>query len=226
MPGVTGLLPYDVANLLAGAARVLIGDTAAPPAVPTKINDIISIKSSGTYAPATGWIDVGATADASAYTRDLAIQEYTIEQSTGPVLEDVTETNRSIRVQLAEMKPEHLVIIEQAPAIATIAAVAGTNTAQKAVKFGTVTTLTSRRVAFVGQRASQSGVVNEGAGVTRGRFVVVVLYNCLISADAAEVSVGKGNLVSVPVTFRAYPESGQASGQEYGTWFDEQAGTI
>lgn len=223
---VTGLLPYDINNLLAGAARVLIGDAAAPPAVPAKINDVISIKSSGTYLPTTGWIDIGATADASAYSRDLAVEEYRIEQSTGPVLQDVTETNRAIRVQMAELKPEHLQIIENAPAITTITAVAGTNTAQKAVKFGTIIDLVGRRVAFVGKRAQQSGVVNEGAGVTRGRFVVVVLYNCLISADTAEISVGKGNLAQAPVTFRAYPEGTQPSGQEYGVWFDEQAGAI
>lgn len=225
---VTGLLPYDINNLLAGAARcVITDDSVALPAIPAKINDVINLKSvSSNYGPKTGFLDVGATADASAYTRDLAASEYRIEQTGGPVFQDITETNRSLRINMAELKPEWLKIMEEGAAITTVAAVAGTNTAQKAVKFGTVVELTKRRVCFIGRRPKAAGLVDEGAGVTRGRFVMLVLYNVNITADAAEISLGKGNLASMPITFRAFPEDGQPSGQEFGTWLDEQAGTI
>jgi hypothetical protein len=221
---ITGSLPYDVNNLLAGAARVLISDTSPVPALPANLADIVDL--TDPYAPATGWIDIGATTDASAYSRDMTEQDYTIEQTNAPVLTDITEVTRTLRCTVGEITPEHLQIIEEAAAIGTLAAATG-KSAQKQVKFGTIGSLTRRRVAFVGQRNKASGTVDEPAsGPTRGRFVALCLYNAQISAEAAEVSLGKGNLASVPITFKAYPEDGEASGSEFGTWFLEDAGAI
>lgn len=222
---ITGALPYDVNNLLAGAARVLITDaSAAMPAIPVNLSDIIDEVSP--YAPKTGWLDVGATTDASAYSRDMTSQEYTIEQTNTPVIEDITEVTRTLRCTVGEINPEHLQLIEEGGSVVTIAAAAG-KAAQKQVKFGTIASLTRRRVAFIGQRNQASGVVTEPTGgPTRGRFVALCLYQAQISAEAAEVSLGKGNLASVPVTFKAYPEDGQPSGSEFGSWFLEDAGAI
>jgi len=221
---ITGTLPYDVNNLLAGAARVFISDDTPLPAVPVDLSDIQDLTEP--YAAQTGWLDVGATTDASAYSRDMTSQEYTIEQTNTPVLEDITEVTRTLRVTIGEIKPEHLQLVEESSSIVTIAAAAG-KSAQKQVEFGTIGSLTRRRVAFVGQRNKASGVVQEPAsGPARGRFVALVLYQAQISAEAAEVSLVKWNLASVPVTFKSYPEDGLTSGQEFGSWFLEEAGTI
>lgn len=223
---VQGTLPYDVDQLLAGAARVIISDDAlALPAIPANVSDVIDCKTP--YAPKTGWVDIGSTTDATSYTRDLTVQEYTIEQTQAAVFEDVTEVSRSIRVAMGEIKQPHLVILEGEGTSGTVAAVAGQSVAQKSVKFGSVTNLKKRRVCFIGQRNILSGGVTETVGaINRGRFVLLCLYSTLISADAAEIQLGKGNLVSGPVTFKAYPEGGQASGKEFGTWLLEDPGTI
>lgn len=222
----TGTLPYDVANLLSGAARVLISDdSVALPAVPANVTDVFDAKSP--YAAKAGWVDIGATADATSYTRDMSAQEYTIEQSQAPVFEDITEVNRTLRVQMAEFDMNKLKIMEGEGTTGTVAAVATVSAPAKTVKFGSVNNLKKRRVAFVGQRNPLSGTVHENtAALDRGRFVMFVLYNVLISADSTEISIGKGNLASGPVSFKAYPESGLASGVEFGIWVLEDAGTI
>ena len=224
MPEVTGTLPYNLDNLLGGAARVVISDDSAPmPAVPVNLKDIIDCEKP--YLPQTVWVDIGSTADSTEYQRDFEVEGWDIQQVTGSVFEEVTETERTLKVALAEFKPEHLLIVEEAPAIDSIAAAAGA-VAQKAVKFGSFSQLTNRRVAFIAQRNPKSGEVEETDSSTRGRFVALVLYSATIAPEASSAEVEKGNLTQLPVTFKAFPEGGEDQGQEFGTWLLEDAGTI
>ena len=226
MTVVTGTFPYDVDNLLAGAARVIVNDSAvAMPAVPTKLSDVISLKSP--YATTTGYVDLGATKESATYSREIESEGLEIQQVTGNILEQVTNVERTIEVSVAEMKPEHFRIFEEGAAITSIAAVSGTNQTQKQVKFGSITDLTRRRVVLIGQRSKESGVITETTGgLTRGRLVALCLYNVAIAADSAEVEFDKGSLVAMPMSFKSYPQSGQTAGQEHGFWLTEDAGLI
>lgn len=226
MTVVTGTLPYDVDNLLSGAARVIISDDSQPalPAIPANLKDVFAQISP--YAPLTGWLDVGATIEATSYSREFGAEGYEIQQTNAEVLQDLTELSRQLSVAIGEVKPEHIKIFEEAKAITTVAAVAGAM-AQKHIKFGSIQNLTKRRVLFVGQRNIASGQVTETVGsIKRGRFVAFCLYNVVISGDSSEVEMGKGGLASLPLTFTAFPEGGQLSGEEYGKWITEDAGVM
>jgi hypothetical protein len=221
---VTGTLPYDLNNLLGGAARVIVSDDAvANPAIPVNIADVIAMTSP--YAEKTGWRDLGATGDSADYSRDLTTSGWEIQQVSGSVFEEVTEVVRTFKAEVAEINPENLRILENSGAATTIAAAAG-KSAQKRLKIGNFTQLTLRRCAFVAMRNPGSGIVTEPGGVTRGRMVMYVAYQAALSADAAQLQIQKGELASVPVTFKFYPDGSQVSGEEYGSWFTEDAGTI
>lgn len=223
MTPVTGVLPYDLANLLGGAARVLVSDdSTALPAVPTTIKDVIDCVSP--YAPKTGWVDFGATGEGTSYSRDMDSDGYEIQQSTGMVFEEITDISRTLTVDVAEITPEHVAMVENTDSLGTVAAATGA-VAQKSVKFGSFTSLATRRVAFIAQRHPNSGIVDEGS-IERGRFVMLCLYSVSIAADESEMTVEKGSLATLPITFEAFPESGQLQGEEYGTWLMEDAGTI
>lgn len=228
MAVVSGPLPYDLDNLLGGAARVLVSDDAVTlPAIPDNISDVIDCKSP--YAAKTGWKDVGATTEGTSYSREMESEGYEIEQATGAVFEEITDVSRQLAVVMGEITPEHVKIFEEAPSITTVAAATG-SAAQKSVAFGSIQSLTSRRVAFIGMRNKKSGLVTEPTpptpAVTRGRFVMLTLYSVTIAAESEEVEVAKGALAGLSVTFVAFPEGGQPYGQEYGRWLLEDAGTI
>lgn len=226
MTQVTGAFPYDIDNLLSGAARVILSDDdeASLPAIPTKLSDVIALDSP--YAPLTGYVDVGATKESATYTRDISSEGLEIQQTSSAVLEDITDVERTLEVSVAEFTPLHLKILEESAGITNIAASAGVNTAEKMVKFGSIDDLTRRRVLFIGQRSRESGVVDEGGGVERGLFVALCLYNVAIAADSSEVELDKGTLSAVPLTFKSFPEGGQSFGQEHGFWLTEDAGTL
>lgn len=225
MTVVQGVRPYDIDNLLGGGARVLVSDDdVALPAVPTKLTDVVAVKSP--YAAVAPWLDFGATKEGSQYSRDISTQGYEIQQASGAVIEEVDEVVRQLAVSMAEVTPDHWRILEEARNIATNAAVPSTSNQEQLVKFGNINDLTRRRVVLIGVRSRQSGVVTESATRTRGRFVALCLYSVAIAADTSEVSVEKGELTDMPITFKAFPVSGQAEGEEVGFWLTEGAGSI
>lgn len=225
MTVVTGTLPYDLANLLGGAARVLVSDDAgALPSIPASIADVIDPVAP--YTPQTGWLDFGATGEGTSYSRGMDSDGYEIQQTAGTIFEEITDVNRTLTVDIAEITPEHLALMENSSEVGTVAAATGA-AAQKSVKFGSIRSLKTRRVAFIAQRHPNSGVVVEDTGgPERGRFVMLCLYSVQLSADDSEMTVEKGSLATLPVSFVAYPEGGEAAGEEYGTWLLEDAGTI
>lgn len=218
---MAALKPYNINNLVVGAPRVLYAPTSQ--AVPTDISQIIAMTSP--YAPQGAWLDFGAAKSSSSYSRDIESEGLEIQQETGAVIEEVTQVDRVLSTSIAELTPESQKIIENAPAIETVAAAAG-RSAQKRLKIGSFTDLTQYRIALIGTRKIQSGTVTEPGGATRGRLICVTLYRTQVAADSVEEEFEKGELVEAPVDFVSFPEAGQASGQEYGTWLYEDAGTI
>lgn len=223
----TGAFPYDIDSLLGGAVRVLYAKadgTAADPGVPGSIADVIAMKAP--YAALPNWKDVGATKESFTYTRGFASEGYEIQQVAGNVLEEITSSTRTIEVSFAEFRPEILQLIEGAPSVADVAAIAGAS-AQKKVSFGAIRSLDRYRFAFISRRSKQSGVVHEvAADPGRGRFFMGTVYSAQLAADDVSMEQAKGSLTASGVSWTCFPEEGEPEGEEYGAWFDELAGTI
>jgi nucleotide-binding universal stress UspA family protein len=221
----TGVLPFNLDNLLGGAVRVLWAPiTEDIPANPADIFD----QTGPDYAPNGSWEDFGAAGGGSEYGRAIATSGYQIEQSSSDVLEEVTGLDRTFATSVAEIKPEHLAMIEETPEteIDDVVAAAG-HSAFKRVPIGNIDSQIRRRVAFVARRAKGIGAdVTEPGGTVRGGFVVGVLYAVTLTADSTSIAFAKGNLASAGITFKAYPVDDVAAGNEFGDWFDETAGTI
>lgn len=213
--------PYDIDNLLGGAVRVLYAPDTAP--VPDSMADVFDMEAP--YAAVTPWKDLGATKESFTYSRGFDTAGYEIQQVAGNVLEEITDITRTVQVSIAEFRPELLQMVEGGLAPGDVAAVAGAS-AQKVVKFGSFSSVSRWRFAFVSRRSQQSGTVTETDDSIRGRFFMGVAYTAQLTADSVDFEQAKGDLSAVGVTFRLFPEPGQPPNGEHGAWFDELDGTI
>jgi hypothetical protein len=229
-----GFFKYDLKKLIGSGARVLYAPSSVSLPVgsglPTiKINDIIELTSALSYAPKTGWVDLGAAREGQGaqYERNITQEDWNIEQATGAVATDITDVPRTMTVQMAEIAPTGVTILENAPASRAISAASG-QSAQTGVDFGSFENLPRYRVAIIGQR--RKGIANdvtEPDTTVRGAFVAVVLFSATISANAAQFELQKGQLANIPLEFTAFPESTVTDSQrDRGAWLFETAGTI
>ncbi len=233
MVATTGALPYDIANLLGGAVRILYavpGNGTLPAgsvAPPEDLSDIIDLVYP--YAPKTGWKDFGATKENFTYSRGFETEGLEIQQFQGNIIEEITAISRNMQVSAAEFSPEILQIIENATGIDTVAAVAGASVAQKVVPIGSFASPARYRMAFIARRYVASGTVTEpvadGARV-RGRFVGAWLHQTQVSADDTEIEIGKGELAASGVTFAGFPEPGLDGEEAFGGWAFEEPGIV
>lgn len=220
----TGITPYDLGNLLKGPTPFIYA-LASEVAVPATIADILD-PDDPLHPLKEGWLHGGATTGPSSYGRQFSTAGYAIEQATGNVDEDVTDTVRSITVPVGEITPELLQVLEQAPAIDTVAKAKG-RSAEKQVRVGSIETLENYRVCFLGRRLKGKGSdVTMSGGKARGAFAVYCMYMAKITGDQAAIQVGRGQLASAPLTFQAYPDDTQEAGEEHGVWLLEESGTI
>lgn len=232
-----GFLKYDLTKLIGSGARVLYAPSSFTVPVsggaPTiDLADIIDLVGP-TYAPKTGWVDLGAAREGQGaqYERNIETEEWNIEQATGAVAEDVTDVPRSMTVQMAEISPAGITIVENAPASRAIAAAPASGDdgagAQTAVDFGSFENLPRYRVAIIGQRRKGIGADVTEAGnssTTRGAFVGVVLFSCTISSENAQYELQKGQLANISLQFRAFPETTITDSQkDRGSWLFETA---
>lgn len=216
--------PYDISNLLTGAVSIYYALTSV--AIPVDISDVIAMEAP--YAPQTGWVPLGATKEPFSYSRSFDSEGLDIQQSTTAVFEEVTDIERTITVSMAEFNPFGFQLMENAPSTATIAAIAGAS-AQKKIAFGSFTSMTRYRFAFLSRRPKGAGEVTESDATTvRGRFVMGVAYQAQIQADEIEMEQGKGELTAVELAFTLFPETtvAQPEGQDVGFWALEDTGTI
>ena len=222
-----GAFPYDIDNLLGGAVRILFADPddVGDPGIPGDISDIVAMVYP--YAAETGWTDLGATKESFTYTRSFDTEGWEIQQEQGNVIEEVTSIERTIELSVAEFRPETLALVENAPSTAITAITAGANKgAQDAIGFGGFQSPKRYRFAFISRRSTASGVVTEPGGRVRGRFFAGVLYQSQIAADDMSIEQSKGALTAGGVTFTSFPDADAPAEEEYGSWFDEHAGTI
>jgi hypothetical protein len=222
MPAVTGPFPYNIDNLLGGAARILRAPMTED--IPASIADVIDVEAP--YAPLGDWEDVGATKESFTYGRGFETEGYEIQQVKGNVIEEVTDTTRTIEVSIAEFRPDLLSLIEGETIAPDATAVQAGENVQDRVRFGSIRSLNRYRWAFIARRDKASGIVTETGGATRGRLFMGVLYAAQLAADDIDLEMAKGALTAVGVSFTSFPESGQPDGGEYGAWFDERPGVI
>lgn len=220
------LKPYDITKLCVGNVRALVAPITQ--AVPTGLDSIQPmVATSGAYAPADDWRDFGAIPDGeeSEYTHGHDSESISIENDTGALFETVSEVSRSFKLTLAELDSLNLQLLENAATVTTIAAAAG-KSAQKGIKMGSYDSLTRYRLALVGKRPIEAGIVTEPGGATRPRLLCVYLNRVTLAADDRTISFSKDKLASAEVEFTAFPEPAVVASDAFGGWFDEQAGTI
>ena len=219
------MFPYDVAELADGPVRCLFAPIAA--ALPADLEDIID--QTDPYdppAPPRTWVDFGATAGPFQVNRNIATASYNIQQTTTAVLERVTEVTRSVVVNVAEIRPDIMRMLENGPGNDTVATAAGVGAHDK-VPFGNIEDLTQYRMAFIGRRGKDQGVVTEPApGARPAAACGYVAYRVQLQADNLQLGFAEGDLAAANVTFRLIPEPGQPEGEEHGYWVFEDAGTF
>lgn len=223
------LKPYDITNMIVGAARTVIADAdgATAPAVPTKLQDIQNLIAVGdAYPLKANWRDIGAATDGSEYTHGREAEGVEIQQESGSIFEEITNVSRGFSLSMAELYPANVQFIEVAEVIETIAAAAGAGGPQKSVGMGSYTDLPAYRMALIGVRKVSAGALIEPGGRTRGRLVGVVLNRVTLSTDENTVGFEKGTLADTQIGVTAFPEPGQPQATAYGRWLFEDAATI
>lgn len=218
------LRPYDIFGVgVVGAARGLIvpyDDEDAPEG----IHDVIGMEYP--YAPVGNWINTGVSVSAKGYTRGMEAEGIAVQEESGNLFEDITETSRTVSVPFAEVKPAFEEIIENGTQLADIPAATGVSE-QEVVALQSISTLRQYRVAFIGVRRMESGSVLEGDGRERGRFVMRVLNLCTLAADDVEEEMEKGSLAERVVAFSAFPDSEvDPDDGDWGRVLMEKAGVV
>lgn len=211
--------PSNIAKLLTGAYCRVLRAPFATSTEPTNLADFFAQIGAG--AAVAPWLDFGSTGD-NTYERGADSEGYRIKERSGDVLEDITDVNRTFEAVVQEITPEHLQILEESPSITTIAAGANKGP-QKLVKGSTIEEFTRYRIAFVARRKKSQALVTEPGGATRGAYLAGVLPCATLVADDVEIEWSEGDLASIPMQFKAYPDP--LSGNQI-LWFEEAASTI
>lgn len=221
------LRPYDITKHFVGSVRVVYAPITE--AIPANLADVTAlVANAGAYALAGDWEDFGTIPDGEEVvaTHGRDSEGIAIENDNGNLYEEITDVTRGLKVTLAELGPEVLQILENAPSIDTIAAAAG-KSAQKGVPIGSYASLARYRVGFIGKRPIEAGVVTEPVTLKeRPRLGGYFLNRCTLASDDQDITFGKGKLAQAEVAFTAFPEPGVAAEESYGTWLLEDAGTI
>lgn len=219
-----GTLPFDVNELGSGAIRVIVQpiSTALSKALGGWFGQVAP------YAPVgAGALDLGATSGPATYDRAITVAGLKIEQQLPAVLERVTDVTRQMVIPMANINGQNLQVFENATQIIAVAAAAGVSMAAVRVPIGSFTDLVQYRMMFVGQKVKGQGIVTEPTTLLqRGRFDAVLAYRVQLTAATGQMSFGQGNLISMPVTVKLFPEPGEPQGEEYGSHIHEAAGTM
>jgi hypothetical protein len=215
--------PYSKLNLITGPIRIVAAKRSALSGLPVKPSDIIGQVSP--YTLVSPYFNFGASVNPASYSSGDTQSDLTIEQDTAAVGTDVTEVNKSLQFNVAELTANSIAVLEQSPGVETLAAVSGSSSFKR-VPVGTYTDKDKYCVVFIGRRRKEAGLVTEPGGATRGRMLIVLLYNAAITGDAKSAQFAKGALSGMDVTFQGYPDAAGASLKDLGDWWEEDAGTI
>lgn len=220
-----GLNKYDLNELLKGPCSVLYAKRTSETSLPQNIADIFE-PDGEPYKQVSPWNWFGATTAGTAYSSQFTTAGYQIEQANGNVDEDVTDVVRTVQATFGQVTPELIQMFEQASNIDSVEAAKG-RSSEKQIRTGSFESLTEYMIAFVGRRLKGKGAdVTESGGNVRGAFVVGGLNAAKMTGDQKAIQLAKGQLASAPLTFQAYPDNEEETGEEHGFWFIEESGTI
>jgi hypothetical protein len=223
-----GRMPYDAAGALAGPARCVYADTTV--AVPVDLWDIIPAvaDSNGEYPAKTGWKDFGLAADAPSYSHNKETAGLEYQQSRGSLFETVQTITRQATVQMGQILPENIKIMENANRIVSSSSPPANESSYDKVPFGVYDELKVYRIAFISYRPAGSAIVTEPGTPTRTRppAVALILPLASLAAEESSFDFDAGAPVNGPVVFTAFPEQSLPAGEEHGYWLFEDPGTI
>lgn len=220
-----GRTPYDPAGALTGPARVLWA--AADADLPDDLWDIVPPENTAGEYPAVGdWNDFGLAADAPAYTHGKEVDGLEYQQPSQLLFEQISKITRTLTVQVGQIDPDNLAIVENTQSAVTTVAAAAHKSAQKRLRFGLYDEFITYRIAFVTFRPSGAAIVTESDGTVRPPAVGLVLPNVRLSAEDSEFTFERGTPVNAGIKFTVYPDPDLDAGEEHGFWIFEQAGII
>jgi hypothetical protein len=221
-----GRTPYDSAGALTGPARVLYAPVTED--VPGDLWDIVTAVAdgSGEYPAQGDWEDFGLAADAPSYTHSKDTEGLEYQQPAGVLFEQISDITRTITVQIAQIDPANMRIVENSSGANEAVAAAVNQSAGTKVPFGLYDTFTTYRVALISYRPSGAAVVTEPGGATRPPAVGLILPRVRLSAEDSEFSFERGTPVNAAITFTVFPEDTLDAGEEHGFWFFETPSTI
>lgn len=225
-----GRTPYEEAGALSGPARILFAPADGTVPVPGDIWDVIPAvaDAQGEYPAKVGWNDFGLTADASSTSHGRESTGLEYQQPVAALFQAITSITRAITVPVAHIDEKTLQMMENASAASVIAASAN-ESAGKKVNVGNYSSVPQWRIVMIAFRPSGAGTVTEPGPSpvgTRPPLVARVIPRCTISSDDTELSIGRGDPASMPITFTAESEPTAPAGGEHGYWFIEDAGVI
>lgn len=232
-----GLFPIDTAELVGGAAMVVIREVYDPSTgdkrtVPNRFEDIFN-----PFGPlyeineAAGWWPVGAAREGqgSTYGRNIEAQDWNVEQRQQAIAVDITDVPRTMGLQIAEVTAKHVKLFENAVAVEDLGAPTSGQVGQERVRAGSIDSLERYQIAMFGLRR-----IGEGADVIeiapgnvktqRGRFVGTVLHQGSLARENVEYELQKGQMVNIPVGFTAHPDQDMEHKKETVTWLFEKPG--
>ncbi len=193
-------------------------------AVPVFLSDIFLQKAP--YTAAAGWLDFGATTGPTVISRNITSAGLNIQQSTSNILEEITDTARTMAVPVGELRHPIQALMEESSGTTDAAASAGVRMAAKKTPFGSIFDLSTYRLAVIYRlKKSQGTVIEPTTLAERGRIAAWVGYNATLTSDNTQISIGEGEIVGGTLTFKLDSESTvTAEGSEQGFWIYETAG--
>jgi hypothetical protein len=221
-------------NFVNGQTRVLIsqlsnGSLTDQPVPSDGIQTIFAMETP--YAPVatTGtspWVDIGGTAEGIDDARELAINEWKVEQQLTAILLVPGEVVHSVKIPMMEVARTDLLYLFENASTTTAITESGSHSAQSGVPFGQFTDLNQYRVCLAGFMPLEAGTVTESSGGTRPRFFVKYFNRCSLSAETTTLDWKIAQPLHADVTLRAYLEPGQSQNQEIGGYLIETADTL
>lgn len=220
-----GKTPWDASGALTGPGRVLFAENTV--ASPSDLWDVIPAENTdGEYPPKTGWVDFGLAANAPQYTTARTTAALTYQQPSVVLYEVVDTVTRTLSVDIAEITPANLRIVENSTIANEAVAAATHKSAGTKIPLGLYDSLTTYHIAMVSFRPSGADDTTEGDGTIRPAACGLVFDTCRLSASSSAFAFDRGKPTDGTVEFTVYPTPGAATGTEHGYWFIETGSTI
>lgn len=176
-------------SFIRGAARLMIRSITTD--FPSSIGQVVNLS---TYDAMNNWADLGATKTGIQITVNNTEETFDVDQISGDIEVRPNDWECSVGTQLAEMTLERLTTAWQMGS-SGVAGVITTSGTERVVGFGQPTSYNNAQLAVLFQRASGKIRAFLFRKVTR------------LAAESAVTFNKTGEQISIPVRFRALPDT-------------------